>query len=292
MKRGFRILAFAAAAALALLAVPASANDEQESSYLALGDSYAFAYSPAVSTAGRFNPANFPGYTDTVASALELNLTNASCPGETSGSMISGSRPDNGCQDWRDHFPLHVSYTGSQLAYAVHFLRGHHHVHLVTLQIGGNDILTLQRTCLGVVSCIIAGLPAVEAQMAVNLNTIYLAIRHQGHYHGVIVTVPYFAFNYNDLASAGIAKSLDDTVAAVATAHHARVADVFGAFLAASAPTGIPCFAGLQVPRTPTPTDPSPCDIHPSLAGHAVMAKAVLAALEQDEQDQQDQHGD
>jgi lysophospholipase L1-like esterase len=283
MKRGFRILAFAAAAALALLAVPASANDDHESSYLALGDSYAFAFSPAVSLAGRFNPANFPGYTDTVASALDLNLTNAACPGETSGSMISGTRPDNGCQDWRDNFPLHVSYTGSQLAYAVHFLRGHHHVHLVTLQIGGNDILALQRTCLGSVTCIIAGLPAVEAQMAANLNTIYLAIRHQGHYHGVIVTVPYFAFNYNDPSGLAIASSLDGVVAAVATAYHARVADVLGAFRVASAPSGIPCFAGLQVPRVPTPTNPAPCDIHPSAAGHAVMAKAVLAALEQDE---------
>jgi lysophospholipase L1-like esterase len=287
MKRGFRVLAFAAAAALALLAVPASANDDQESSYLALGDSYAFAYSPAVSLAGRFNPANFPGYTDTVASALDLSLTNAACPGETSGSMISGTRPDNGCQGWRDNFPLHVSYTGSQLSYAVHFLRGHHHVHLVTLQIGGNDILALQRTCLGSVSCIIAGLPAVEAQMAANLNTIYLAIRHQGHYHGVIATVPYFAFNYNDPSGVAIASSLDGVVAAVATAYQARVADVLGAFRVASAPSGIPCFAGLQVPRVPTPTNPAPCDIHPSAAGHAVMAKAVLAALEQDEQDQQ-----
>jgi lysophospholipase L1-like esterase len=283
MKRGFRILAFAAAAALALLAVPASANDDHESSYLALGDSYAFAYSPAVSLAGRMDPANFPGYTDTVASALDLNLTNAACPGETSGSMISGTLPDNGCQAWRSHFPLHVSYTGSQLAFAVTFLKHHHHVDLVTLQIGGNDILALQRVCLGSVTCIIAGLPAVEAQMAANLNTIYLAIRHQGHYHGVIVTVPYFAFNYNDLNGVAIASSLDGVVAAVATAYHARVADVLGAFRVASAPSGIPCFAGLQVPRVPTATDPAPCDIHPSAAGHAVMAKAVLAALEQDE---------
>jgi lysophospholipase L1-like esterase len=282
MKRGFRVLALAAAAALALLAVPASASDDHESSYLALGDSYAFAYSPAVSPV---NPANFPGYTDTVASALDLNLTNAACPGETSGSMISGTLPDNGCQAWRSHFPLHVSYTGSQLAFAVTFLKHHQHVDLVTLQIGGNDILALQRACLGSVTCIIAGLPAVEAQMAANLNTIYLAIRHQGHYHGVIVTVPYFAFNYNDPNGVAIASSLDGVVAAVATAYHARVADVLGAFRIASAPTGVPCFAGLQVPHVPTPSDPTPCDIHPSAAGHSVMAKAVLAALGQDEQE-------
>src|ERR1700716_3284236 len=138
MKRGLRFLALAAAIALALVTVPASAEDHQQSSYLALGDSYAFAFNPTISLAGRLNPDNFPGYTDAVASALDLHLANAACPGETSGSMISGTLPDNGCQAWRSNFPLHVSYAGSQLAYAVKFLRSHHHVDLVTLQIGGN----------------------------------------------------------------------------------------------------------------------------------------------------------
>src|ERR1700674_3199292 len=72
MKRGFRVLALAAAAALALLAVPASAGENHESSYLALGDSYAFAFNPTVSPADSQNPANFPGYTDAVANALHL----------------------------------------------------------------------------------------------------------------------------------------------------------------------------------------------------------------------------
>jgi lysophospholipase L1-like esterase len=280
MKRGFRVLALAAAAALALFAVPVSAGNHDDSSYLALGDSYAFGFNPNIPFAGRLDPANFPGYSEVVASALELNLTNASCPGETSGSMISGTLPDNGCQAYRTNFPLHASYTGPQLAYAVAFLESHHHVHLVTLQIGGNDVLALQALCGGVPACILSGLPAVEAQMAANLNTIYMAIRHEGHYHGAIVTVPYFAFNYNDPTNVAVVTSLDGVVAAVATAYHARVADVFGAFLAASAPSGIPCFAGLQVP---TPSNPaSPCDIHPSAAGHAVIAKAILATLHEE----------
>jgi len=286
MKRGFRVLAFAAAAALALLAVPASAGENQQSSYLALGDSYAFGFNPTVSLTGRQNPANFPGYSDAVASALHLHLTNAACPGETSGSLISVTVADNGCQAWRAHFPLHVSYTGAQLNYAVKFLRTHHHVDLVTLQIGGNDVLILLTVCHGNTTCILSGLPAVEAQMAANLNTIYSAIRQKGHYHGTIVAVPYFAFNYNDPSMVAITSSLDGVVAAVAASYHARVADAFGAFLAASAPSGIPCLAGLQVP---TPSDPtSPCDIHPSAAGHAVFAKAILAVLADDNNDNND----
>ncbi|HXN05410.1 MAG TPA: GDSL-type esterase/lipase family protein [Candidatus Acidoferrum sp.] len=275
MKRGFRVLAFAAAAALALFAVPASAGDHGASSYLALGDSYAFAFNPLVFAAGgATDPRNFPGYTDVVGRALDLTLTNAACPGETSGSFISGSLPDNGCQAYRSGYPLHTAYLGSQLAYAVKFLKSHDHVDLVTVQIGGNDVLTLQALCNGDPTCIVTGLPAVEAQMAANLTTIYSSIRSLAHYRHTIVAVSYFAFNYNDANNLAIVTSLDAVEAAVALRFHVRVANVLGAFALASAPSGIPCLAGLQV-QLPT----GGCDIHPSAAGHAVYARAVLAAL-------------
>jgi lysophospholipase L1-like esterase len=285
MKRGFRVVAFAVAAALALFAVPASADDHQQSTYLALGDSFAFGFNPNVVLAGGgSNPANFPGYSDTLAGTLGLNLTNAACPGETSGSMISGMRPDNGCQDFRALFPLHTTYNGAQLAFAVKYLRSHHDTDLVTIQIGGNDVLVLVSSCRADPTCVLDGLAAVEAQMAANLSAIYLAIRHNGHYHGTIVTVPYFAFDYNDPAQVAISTSLDGVVAAVAMSYHARVADVFGAFATASAAAGgVPCAAGLQV--FPNPTPPPPCDIHPSLLGHAVITKAILAVLPDDNND-------
>ena len=109
MNRGMRLATLALAAALALAAIPASAKES--STYLALGDSYAFGFNPIVlASGGGSNPANFPGYTDAVAGTLGLNLTNAACPGESSGSMISGMRPDNGCQDYRAAFPLHTQY--------------------------------------------------------------------------------------------------------------------------------------------------------------------------------------
>ena len=273
MKRGLRLVALAAAAALALVALPASAK--HDTNYLALGDSYAFAYNPlVVAHGGAGNPANFSGYADNLAAALGTTVTNAACPGETSGSMISGTLPDNGCRFYRSHFPLHTSYSGSQLAFAVSFLRSHDHVDLVTLQIGGNDILLLQAQCKGDSACIINGLPAVEAQMAANLNVIYSAIRNGAHYRHRLVTVSYFAFNYNDLNNVAITASLDAVEAAVAAKYHARAADVLGAFALASAPSGVPCFAGLQVVLNPGP--PPSCDIHPSAAGHAVYTKAIL----------------
>jgi len=288
MKRGFRVLVLSVAVALALAAVPASADDHQASTYLALGDSYAFAFNPIVfASGGASNPANFPGYTDAVAAALGLKLTNAACPGETSGSMISTANPDNGCQSYRAQFPLHASYTGAQLAFAVEYLRSHHHTDLVTLQIGGNDFLLLQSACSGNATCILNGLPGVEAQMTANLRAIYSAIRHRAHYHGTIVTVPYFAFNYNDPTNVFFTTALDDTVSNVAADFHARVADAFGAFFTASANSPflahVPCFASLQVVLNPGP--PPACDIHPSAAGHEVYAKAILAVLSDDNND-------
>jgi lysophospholipase L1-like esterase len=277
MKRGLRVLALAAATALALVALPASA--EQDFQYLALGDSYAFAFNPVVlAQTGGTDPSKFVGYSDFVGRALDFSVTNAACPGETSGSMISGTTPDNGCHEFYPSLlPRHVAYTGSQLAFAVSFLRSHHHVQLVTLQIGGNDILMLEENCALVTSCIIAGLPAVEKQMAANLNVIYSALREQAGYRHTIVEVSYFAFNYNDPGTVAVVSSLDAVEASVAARWHARAADVLSAFAAASAPSGVPCFAGLQVVLNPGP--PPNCDIHPSAAGHAVYTRAVLEVV-------------
>jgi lysophospholipase L1-like esterase len=284
MKRGLRVFALAAAVALALVAIPASADDEhQPATYLALGDSYAFGFNPLVVKFGDpTNPNNFPGYTDAVAATLGLQLTNAACPGETSGSMISGTLPDNGCQFFRAHLPLHTAYAGAQLAFAVNYLHRHHHTRLVTLQIGGNDLLLLLQSCAGDVGCIQSGLTPVLASMGANLDTIYNALREGGDYEGTIVALPYFSFDYNNLVNTGITQALDLAEAQAAARHDARVADAFGAFFAASAPSHVPCVAGLQVVLTVSPLN---CDIHPSAAGHAVYAQAVLAALPRHEED-------
>ena len=44
---------------------------------------------------------------------------NASCPGEATGGFISPTGLDNVCRPYRTTFPLHVAYTGTQLAFAV-----------------------------------------------------------------------------------------------------------------------------------------------------------------------------
>ncbi len=107
MKRVVRL--FVVLLPLALLAgtVPASANDE--AGYLALGDSVAFGFSPLVSPT---DTDAYVGYPE----VLSKHVVNAACSGETSGSLIAGP-PDNGCAAFRSVAPLHVSYTGTQLAF-------------------------------------------------------------------------------------------------------------------------------------------------------------------------------
>ena len=42
-------------------------------------------------------------------------------------------------------FPLHVKYSGSQLDYAVSYLKTHKKVRLVSLMVGANDLLYAKR---------------------------------------------------------------------------------------------------------------------------------------------------
>jgi hypothetical protein len=92
--------------------------------YLAIGDSIAFGLNPFLPLSDRSDPVNFVGYPEVVAKALDLNLTNASCPGEASGGFISLDGVDRKCRTfYRAKFPLHVSYSTSHLDFAVEYLQ-------------------------------------------------------------------------------------------------------------------------------------------------------------------------
>jgi len=270
MKRGFRVLALAAATAVALMATPALAAESP--TYLALGDSVPFGFSPSVSPS---DADGFIGYPEDLAGVRDVAVRNAACPGETSGSLISTSAPDNGCQAFRSLGDLHVNYQGSQLSYALAFLRAHQHTSLVTMTIGANDIFLLQKACNYVVPCIVGGLPALFASVQANLTAIYQAIRGTG-YQGSIVALTYYVTNYNDLVAVFVISKLNAVVSAVTQAFGGRAADGFGAFGAIALTTagGDSCAAGLLIKMA----DGS-CNIHPSAFGAQVLAHAVEAAL-------------
>src|SRR5450755_4190858 len=89
------------ALAVAALAGPMFAGNNSNYTYLALGDSIAFGYSPLVPLSPLPTPSEYTGYPEIVAGIEHLlqskKEVNAACPGETSGSFISGAPPDNGC---------------------------------------------------------------------------------------------------------------------------------------------------------------------------------------------------
>jgi lysophospholipase L1-like esterase len=182
------------AAARASPQVRAAARVTRGSWYLALGDSVTFGYQePFVVPAPDYHrAASFRGYPEQLGTELHLRLANAACPGETSASLISGRPPSLGCEGaYRRRFDLHVRYRGSQLAYAVSFLRHHRHVRLVSLMIGANDLFLCQATlpdhCASP-----AERAATLARVSRNVGTILSAIRRRARYCGQLLVVNYY----------------------------------------------------------------------------------------------------
>ncbi len=164
------------------LALSAAADDvSRNTRYLALGDSIAFGYNPLVMPV---NLDKYVGYPEIVSDALHRKVANASCFGESSGSFLVLGAPDTGCAQWRAILPLKVSYSGTQMQYALDYLRANlKKTDLITIDIGVNDLGVLLASCQGVVTCAELGLPATLAAYAQNLTTIFG--RHsRGGLHG------------------------------------------------------------------------------------------------------------
>ena len=270
-----RVLSLLAAAALLVLAaVPASASSEGHS-YLALGDSVPFGFNPLVDPT---SANNFTGYPEIVARTLNIEDVNAACPGEATGGFISLTGTDNVCRPYRFffHLPLHVSYSGAQLAFATSYLAAHPRTRLVTLTLGANDIFHLQNVCkarggtaVEIAACIALGVPDVLATMKTNLNAIFDALRATG-YRGLIVAVTYYSLDYSDTSGSAL---LNAPMIAAAKAHRLLVADGLAAW-APVAKGGSSCTAGLLIPL------PSGgCDVHPTPLGRDLLAKAVVDTI-------------
>ena len=267
-------MVIAGAATLASATPPPAPGN---SAFLALGDSVAFGYIAGDGPA-YVNPKNFVGYPDYVAGDLRLDTADAACPGETSSSFIFPTGADNGCRAFRASFPLHVSYTSTQLDFAMNFLATHKQTRLVTISLGANDGLLLQMSCNGDPACIQAGLPRAVATLSLNMDTILRSLRATG-FRGVLIVVNYYSTDYTDPQQTGLTVVLNQTLAAIAGANGAVVADAFTAFqVAASTPFagGKTCKAGLLNVK-PLDATQTLCDDHPTQSGHQLLADTVEA---------------
>jgi lysophospholipase L1-like esterase len=257
---------------------------------LALGDSVPFGLNPTLLVPGQpFPPASsFVGYPEILSQVGHLISSeteiNASCPGETSTSFLTGTTPDYGCHSngpqgqppFQPGNHLHTNYSGSQLTIALTELASNSRVNLVTLQIGSNDILLLLAACSianpgqDPTPCINAGLPGVLGTVGTNLANILTSIRAE--YNGTLVVVGYYAPSADLIP---IAQALNTVIAQLGPRFHIKFADGFTAFQVAAIPFGGDvCKAGLLIHLTPTT-----CDIHPSPLGQGILAATVLASI-------------
>jgi lysophospholipase L1-like esterase len=264
------------------------------SGYLALGDSVTFGYreSNAIPT-NRNNyhkPKTFVGYPEVLQRTLGLKVANLACPGETSASLINPKKPSNGCENtpgpsgptpggYATNFPLHFKYKDTatrngQLATAVKYLKTHPNTRLVSLMIGANDGFLCQETG----GC--TTLPefnAVLTKISHNVTRTLKAIRGKAHYTGQIVIVQYYSLDYANSVDTLQSSSLNGAMENAAKPFHVRIAKSFALFKKASAQAGgDACKAQLL---TQLKNGTTPCGVHPSVSGQALLAQAVAAAV-------------
>ena len=261
-----------ALALFVISAVPAAATSEGHG-YLALGDSVAFGTNPLLDPRVA---SNFTGYPEIVAQTLNIEDVNAACPGEATGGFISSTGLDNVCRPYRARFPLHVAYTGTQLAFAVDFLRNNPRTRLVTINLDANDAFRLAAGPGPDVwppsTCFTSNVQLYFATCAVqNLETIFARLRGTG-YEGLIVAMTYYALDYRDTSGAML---LNGAMITAAGRHGVLIASGLDAWRAtAMAAGGSSCAAGLLIPL------PSGgCDIHPSSEGRALLAQAIVDTI-------------
>jgi lysophospholipase L1-like esterase len=280
------LLALPAAAGAALRVAPTRAQPVAPGArYLALGDSVTFGYmeSNVVPAPNYKNASSFLGYPEQFGAQLRVNVANAACPGETSSSLINPNAISNGCENvrgkpggYRTAYPLHVKYKGSQLSYAVSYLKMHPTTRLVSLMIGANDVFVCQETtsdgCLAP-----AEQQAVFKKVSSNVKVILSAIRNKARYKGQIAIVNYYSLNYNVALENTVSAGLNQAQDSAAKPFGTEIADGYGLMkLAANrgGAQGDTCKAGLL-----TQLSTGSCGVHPSYAGQAVLAQALMKGV-------------
>jgi lysophospholipase L1-like esterase len=276
-----RRIACVAAAVLAVVgftAVPANASNARPSYYLALGDSLAYGYQPTHVTG--------QGYVDDLYASLHsadprLVLENLGCPGETSGTMLTGG-------------VCPFAGASNQMDAAVAFLRANPgRVKLITIDIGANDVDGCLSSGSINLTCINNGLTAIAS----NLARITVQLRRAAPYATIVGMNYYDPFLAAYLSgptgpalaqqSVTLSDTLNQELANIYSLVDARVADVAGAFSTDDFTTMVPLAPGVTVPInvaricqwTWMCTVPPGPDIHANQAGYAVLAQAFEAQL-------------
>lgn len=268
----------------------AAADSVSQKTYLAVGDSVAFGWDPTLAKVdGKVVASNYKGYADLIGERLDLHVDNSSCPGEASGSFLDKTAEDNGCRANRAAYKLHTDWgtASTQMEFVVSYLKDAiakgTPPELITMSMGGNDGLLLQHDCaswgFAASGCDLVKLPFAVHNYHEHIDAILQAVNDTG-WRGTFVLVTTHAPDYSDkIANFGLThfneeltKAVNDTAKTVAM--KVVIADAFTAFKEkADAVGGKTCDTGLLV-KLPT----GGCDIHPSPAGHQLIADQIEKA--------------
>jgi hypothetical protein len=138
--------------------------------------------------------------------------------------------------------------------------------------LGANDLFLCQRTTSD--GCV-SELPATLSKVTRNLRRILTAIRNKARYSGRIVLVHYYSLNYSSSLITDTVKALNGAADAATKGLRVQRADGFGQYRRGSAHSGGDvCTAGLL-----TQLSSGGCGVHPSYAGHGLLALAVERAI-------------
>lgn len=300
-----RRLPFLAVAALGLSVAACSADagdastsadsnlDANKPHVLTLGDSITFAWDPRIEKDNKKVQApNYKGFADLLGQRLGAVVDNAACPGETSGAFLDPKAEDNGCRANRADYRLHSDWMGAPdqmefvKAYLDDAIAANKAPKLVTITLGGNDLLLIKHHCnypsVLAAACKLARLPFSEHAYGEHVQSILEQIDATG-YQGKVVFMTTYAPDYSDKVATLALRAFNDELkehvaSAQANAKNIdiRIADAYAAFESeASAHDGKTCETGLLIPN-----GDGTCDIHPTAAGHALIAKTILAAAE------------
>ena len=135
--------------------------------------------------------------------------------------------------------------------------------------IGANDLFMCESSGSG---CTING---ALGRIAANTRQILSAIRRKGGYRGQLALVNYYSLDYGSLATTAFSVKLNQAMDSSAKRFHAVIANGFGELQAAALHSGEnTCTAGLL-----TQLSAGGCGIHPSYAGQALLAQALLKVI-------------
>lgn len=241
-------------------------------SYVALGDSIPYGYSPRLEDPWLVD--RFVGYPEVIAKQAGLSVTNLACPGQTAQGVVSANVSD-GCFDGREQFEsegipfLHAQYEGTQLDAALATVRSKTPPSLITIQAGGNEVSNCvdenPDSMADGNACITAALPKVTK----SLGRASARLRSAG-FRGRLLLVGY----HLPPGLEAPVRRLNRAVKRAAEDGHVTFVDTATPFERyARRHGGDLCAAGLLV-AAPDGT----CDLHPSPVGRKLLATTILSA--------------